>query len=92
MERGRWPGARDKKIGSRLHELIEDTEENRNAIPDIVKEAWQPLTDEGSIDNIQVEVGSVTGDTGGKVAFIATYTNLITGDDEAHSIPAPWIG
>lgn len=92
MERGHWPGVRDKKIGSRLFELKRDTEENRNAIPGIVEEALQPLVNEGSIDEIEVLVDDIEGaaNGAGAVGFIVTYRNLVTGDDASHEIPAPW--
>lgn len=88
MQRGKWAAARGRKTGSRLHTLQKDTEEERNKIPGMVEEAWEPLVDEGLITDIEVELYRPADRA---VGYVASAFDKTTGSGFSLDVPVPWL-
>lgn len=87
-KRGRWPGGRGRLLGSRFHELLKLDEETKNEVPNMVAEAWEPLTSRGELSDIDVTT-ELSEDITGALSFEANFTDRTTGDSLKHRLPAP---
>jgi phage gp46-like protein len=77
VRRGSWIG--DKDIGSRLHE-IDNTAAARRELADVIREALQPLIDDGSIADVvvgEIEVSELDGRAAAEVGLVTSSQDVL---------------
>jgi hypothetical protein len=75
--RGKWPGGRGESFGSRLHEVRNVNPEGLASVRSAIDEAWADFVAAQEIADVEIRVDSPFS---GQAQFVATYTDLTTGE------------
>ena len=82
-ERGRWPAARGRVFGSRLHELKKGDEETPAQAQRMITEAFEPLLSSGEMGALEVSSEYIVG-RDDALGNVVTWVDNTSSDGSSH--------